>query len=44
MAEHNHLVNLIRFVDGLISTEDFKKSLADLISHPCIKHRRNSYN
>jgi predicted esterase len=30
VAEHNHLINLIRFVDGLTSTEDFKKTLADL--------------
>ncbi len=27
---HNHLINLIRFVDGLTSTEDFKKTLADI--------------
>jgi hypothetical protein len=32
LAEHNHLVNLIRFVDGLIPTEDYKKALADLES------------
>jgi predicted esterase len=30
LAEHNHLVNLIRFVDGLNSTEDFKKTLATI--------------
>ncbi len=30
VAEHNHLVNLIRFVDGLNSTEDFKKKLSTI--------------
>jgi predicted esterase len=30
VAGHNHLVNLIRFVDGLTSTEDLKKTLADI--------------
>ncbi len=30
VTEHNHLINLIRFVDGLTSTEAFKKTLADL--------------
>lgn len=30
LAAHNHLINLIRFVDGLTPTEDYRKKLADL--------------
>ena len=37
VAEHNHLVNLIRFVDGLNSTEDLKKTLASIENSPSYK-------
>jgi hypothetical protein len=30
LAAHNHLVNLIRFVGGLTSTDDFKKTLSGI--------------
>lgn len=30
LAEQDHLINLIRFVNGLVSTEDLKKSLAEI--------------
>ena len=37
VAAHNHLINLIRFVDGLTSTEDLKKTLADVENSPSYK-------
>jgi predicted esterase len=37
VAEHNHLINLIRFVDGLNSTEDLKKTLASIENSPSYK-------
>jgi hypothetical protein len=30
ISEHDHLINLIRFTDGLNSTEDFKKKLVEV--------------
>jgi hypothetical protein len=30
VAEHDHLINLIRFTDGLTSTDEFKKTLAEI--------------
>jgi hypothetical protein len=30
LAAHSHLINLIRFVDGLSPTEDYKKTLAEI--------------
>jgi len=37
LAQHNHLVNLIRFVEGLVPTEAYKKELANLEASPPYK-------
>jgi predicted esterase len=41
VAEHNHLVNLIRFVDGLYSTEDFKNTLVTIENSSSYKKQQN---
>ena len=41
VAEHNHLVNLIRFVDGLNSTEDFKNKLSTVENSSSYKKQQN---
>jgi hypothetical protein len=41
VAEHNHLVNLIRFVDGLYSIEDFKNTLVTIENSSSYKKQQN---
>ncbi|MCX6243276.1 MAG: hypothetical protein NTU98_01110 [Bacteroidetes bacterium] len=37
ISEHNHILNLIRFIDGLASTDDLRKNLTDLENSPSYK-------
>ncbi len=41
VAEHNHLVNLVRFVDGLNSTEDFNNTLVTIENSSSYKKQQN---
>ena len=41
LAVHDHFVNLIRFVDGLIPTEGLKKELADVDASVAYKNQEN---
>jgi len=43
VAEHNHLVNLIRFIDGLHSTKDFKNALATIENSSSYKTQQRQF-
>jgi hypothetical protein len=40
LAEYNHLTNLIRFIDGLAPTEEYRKLLADLETSSSYKNQQ----